>query len=63
MGTLLIVQAHCREAQACILSGNKSTTQWLRMKANSRTPLTIGGADCRLIKYTVGPQAQQQVWE
>ncbi|CAK0784504.1 hypothetical protein CVIRNUC_007708 [Coccomyxa viridis] len=54
----LFLKAHCREAQAFVLSGNKSTTQWLRMKADNRTPLTIGGADCRLIKYTVLPAKQ-----
>ena len=49
------MQAHCRRSEAFILSGNKETTQWLRMRADTRMPLVIGGTDCRLIKYTVRP--------
>ncbi len=50
------VQAHCRRSEAFILSGNKETTRWLRMRADARMPLVIGGSDCRLIKYTVRRQ-------
>ena len=49
------MQAHCRRSEAFILSGNRETTQWLRMRADARMPLVIGGTDCRLIKYTVRP--------
>ena len=47
------LQARCPHAQAFILSGNKDVTKHLRMKAEQRMPITIGGMDCRLIKYTV----------
>ena len=53
------VQAHCRESRAFVLSGNRDATQWLRMRADARMPLTIGGADCRFIKYTVRAQLMQ----
>ena len=49
------LQARCPEAQAYVLSGNKDITQFLRMRADQRMPMTIGGMDCRLIKYTVSP--------
>lgn len=49
------MQAHCRRSEAFILSGNRETTQWLRLRADARMPLVIGGTDCRLIKYTVRP--------
>ena len=52
-GIICCTQAHCRESQAFVLSGNREATQWLRMRADARIPLVIGGVDCRLIKYTV----------
>lgn len=36
-----------------MLSGNKRITALLMMKADQRIPMTIGGVDCRLIKYKV----------
>lgn len=53
MATHVGLQARCPEAQAFVLSGNKDVTQYLRMRADQRMPITIGGMDCRLVKYTV----------
>ena len=39
-----------------VLSGNAEITQALRMRATRRSPLTIGGADCRLLQYDVLPK-------
>ena len=39
------MQARCRPAQAFILSGNRDVTKHLRMKAEQRMLLTIGGMD------------------
>lgn len=47
------MQDQCPRATAYVLSGNKDVTRHLRMKADQRFPLTIGGTDCRLVKYTV----------
>jgi hypothetical protein len=46
-------QSQCPEAKVAILSGNKDVTRNLCMRAERRFPLTIGGVDCRLLKYTV----------
>lgn len=48
------MQGQCPEADVAVLSGNKHITSMLRMKADRRFPMTIGGVDCRLIKYKVG---------
>ncbi len=47
------LQAECAEADVAVLSGNKHVTSLLRLKADRRFPMTIGGIDCRLIKYKV----------
>jgi putative N6-adenine-specific DNA methylase len=57
-GSDVLLQRECPEAKVGILSGNKEVTSRLRMRADRRCPLTIGGVDCRLLKYTVSPFEQ-----
>jgi 23S rRNA G2445 N2-methylase RlmL len=38
---------------AFLLSGSPEATKGLRMKAERRHPLTLGGVDCRLLQYSV----------
>jgi 23S rRNA G2445 N2-methylase RlmL len=40
-------------ATAFLLSGDPAASQGLRMKAERRFPLTIGGTDCRLLQYSI----------
>ena len=47
------LKGQCPNSDAFILSGNKDLGYFLRMKASARTPLTIGGQDCRLLRYKV----------
>ncbi|KAK9908246.1 hypothetical protein WJX75_004747 [Coccomyxa subellipsoidea] len=49
------LKGECPEADVAVLSGNKHITSLLRMKADRRFPMTVGGVDCRLIKYKVLP--------
>ena len=51
LGTFL--RRECEGADAWLLSGSKNITRPLRMSANRKTPLTIGGMDCRLVHYSV----------
>ncbi|BDA44812.1 Ribosomal RNA large subunit methyltransferase K/L [Coccomyxa sp. Obi] len=51
----LFLKGQCPEADVAVLSGNKRVTAKLMMKADKRFPMTIGGVDCRLIKYKVLP--------
>lgn len=40
-------------ATAFLLSGNPEATKGLRLKAERRYPLTVGGVDCRLLRYSI----------
>ena len=40
-------------ATAFLLSGNPEATKGLRLKAERRYPLTVGGVDCRLLQYSI----------
>ena len=51
LGTFL--RRECEGADAWLLSGSKRITRPLRMSASRKTPLTIGGVDCRLVHYSV----------
>ncbi|KAL4551698.1 hypothetical protein Ndes2526B_g05966 [Nannochloris sp. 'desiccata'] len=51
LGTFLKRQAG--GADAFILSGSSTATQHLRLRADKRMPLTIGGVDCRLLQYHI----------
>lgn len=51
LGTFL--KEHGEGSEAFIISGSKHATQFLRMRADKRFPLTVGGADCRLLKYSI----------
>eukprot|EP01018_Ginkgo_biloba_P034277 Gb_27132 [translate_table: standard] len=46
---------HCNCADVYILSGNSMLTRALRMKANKKWPITMGGVECRLVHYYVLP--------
>ena len=52
LGTML--KRECPVSDVYVLSGNKEVTQFMRMRASSRTPLTIGDVDCRMLHYKVG---------
>lgn len=51
----------CAHAEVFLLSGNPTVTQGLRMKAEQKYPLVIGGVDCRLLKYIVLPPLTKPV--
>jgi 23S rRNA G2445 N2-methylase RlmL len=51
LGTFLKRQAG--GAEAFILSGSTTATQHLRLRADKRIPITIGGVDCRLLQYQI----------
>ena len=51
LGTFL--KRQCAGAPAYLLSGNVAATAGLRLRAASRVPLTIGGVDCRLLRYDI----------
>lgn len=40
-------------ADAYVLSGSTGPTKHLRLRADRKIPLTIGGVDCRLLKYHI----------
>jgi putative N6-adenine-specific DNA methylase len=40
-------------AEAFVLSGNPAATRAMRLRADRRLPITIGGVDCRLLKYEI----------
>ncbi|XP_057816583.2 uncharacterized protein LOC131029920 [Cryptomeria japonica] len=46
---------HCNCADMYILSGRSTVTRELRMKADKKWPITMGGIDCRLLHYYVLP--------
>jgi putative N6-adenine-specific DNA methylase len=47
------LKGQAKGANAFLLSGNSKATAGLRLKAEGKVPLTIGGVDCRLLKYTM----------
>ena len=40
-------------ADAFVLSGSTKATQFLKLRADRRLPLTVGGIDCRLLQYHI----------
>jgi 23S rRNA G2445 N2-methylase RlmL len=72
LGTFLKRQAG--GADAFILSGSSTATQHLRLRADKRMPVTIGGVDCRLLQYHIrglnpdspslsGPSSQDKIFK
>lgn len=51
------LKGQCGGAEAYLLSGNAEATAGLRLRADKRWPLTIGGVDCRLLKYSIRGRA------
>ena len=49
-------QSQCNERSVYVLSGNADATRALHMKASKKHTLTLGGVDCRLIRYDVLPK-------
>lgn len=47
------LKRQCAGAAAFLLSGNPEATRGLRLKADRRHPLTVGGVDCRLLQYSI----------
>jgi putative N6-adenine-specific DNA methylase len=47
------LKRECDEADAFVLSGSRNCTQYLRLSANRKHVITIGGIDCRFINYKV----------
>lgn len=45
-------------ATAFLLSGNPDATTGLRLKAERRYPITVGGVDCRLLRYSIRGREQ-----
>ena len=53
----VFLKEQCGGADAYLLSGSAEATQGLRLRADRRWPLSIGGVDCRLLKYSVRGRA------
>ena len=51
----LFLKRECSNADVTVLSGNSSVTRELRMKADRKRPVTVGGIDCRVMHYKVLP--------
>lgn len=47
-------------ANAYLLSGEAGATQALRMRANKKIPLTVGGVNCRLLEYRVFAEKKEE---
>ncbi|PSC76859.1 DNA methylase [Micractinium conductrix] len=47
------LKQQCPGTSAYLLSGNPEASTGLRMKASRRLPITVGGVDCRLLKYDI----------
>ena len=51
LGTFL--RRECTGADAWLLSGDPKITRPLRLSAARKTPLSVGGVDCRLVRYSI----------
>ncbi|KAK9822164.1 hypothetical protein WJX81_003042 [Elliptochloris bilobata] len=51
----VFLKGACNEADAFLLCGNPDATRSLHMRCSRRIPLSIGGADVRLLHYVVLP--------
>lgn len=47
------LKQQCVGATAYLLSGNPEASKGLRLKADRRYPITVGGVDCRLLQYSI----------
>lgn len=47
------LKQQCGGTRAFLLSGNPEATKGLRLKADRRYPVTVGGVDCRLLQYSI----------
>lgn len=58
-------KGQCNDSNVFVLSGSSSRmlTQQLRMKADWKRAIVIGGVDTRLLKYSVLPRLTQQKYE
>ncbi|GJP40404.1 hypothetical protein CLOM_g24674, partial [Closterium sp. NIES-68] len=53
----LFLRRQCRGAEAFVLSGNAAVTQKLFLKMSQRWPITVGGIECRVLRYVMLPAA------
>eukprot|EP00897_Mesotaenium_endlicherianum_P008134 jgi/Mesen1/7349/ME000377S06561 len=51
----IFLKAECRDAEVYALSGNAEVTKEMRMRASKRWPVSVGGIDCRILRYSVLP--------
>ena len=47
------LKQQCGGSTAFLLSGSPEASKGLRMKADRRYPLLLGGVDCRLLQYSI----------
>ena len=53
----VFLKEQCGGAEAYLLSGSADATQHLRLRADKKWPLSIGGVECRLLKYSIRGRA------
>lgn len=58
-GLSVFLKEQCGGAEAYLLSGSVSATQHLRLRADKKWPLSVGGTDCRLLKYGIRGRAPE----
>jgi 23S rRNA G2445 N2-methylase RlmL len=51
----VFLKRECPDSSAFVLSGNPEVSRAIRMRASRKTPIGIGGVDCRLLRYDVLP--------
>lgn len=49
----VFLKQQAKGADAYLLSGNSKATKHLRLRADTKFPITVGGIDCRLLKYSI----------
>ncbi|CAI5478685.1 unnamed protein product [Closterium sp. Yama58-4] len=53
----VFLRRQCRGAEAFVLSGNPAVTQKLFLKMSQRWAVTVGGIECRVLRYVMLPPA------
>ncbi|CAI5485874.1 unnamed protein product [Closterium sp. Naga37s-1] len=51
----VFLRRQCRGAEAFVLSGNAAVTQKLFLKMSQRWAVTVGGIECRVLRYVMLP--------
>lgn len=55
----VFLKEQCGGAEAYLLSGSAEATQALRLRADRKWPLSVGGVECRLLKYSIRGRAPE----